>query len=145
MKHQFITFRLTVIGIVVVIVMVGMLYVDQQAASASSVYQTVLFSDDFSSDLSKWSDLIGDWSIDQGELVGTGWGGGTDAWIYAGDPSWTNYTLRTKVIFVSSNAMLVLRSTEHWVNEYRLDFWMQGGENSNSYQVSKYQDGLITI
>ncbi len=124
------------------VVLVGMLSLARQL-QFKPAEQTVLFSDDFSGDLSQWSDPIGDWSIDQGELVGYGWGGGVDAWIYAADTALTDYSLQAKVIFVNSNANFVLRSTGHWQDEYRLDFWQQGGENSNSYQVSKYQDGVV--
>ena len=142
MNHKLISYRLVVIGIFVAAALVGMLYVDQVRARASSVDQTVLFSDDFSGDLSQWNGLIGDWSIDQGELVGTGWGSGTDAYIYAGETSWTDYALQAKVIFVDDNAILVLRSSGRGQNEYLLYLWQQGGEYSNTYEVSKYQDGV---
>jgi DNA-binding beta-propeller fold protein YncE len=139
MNHKWITFRLTAIGIIVAIALVGMLYVDQNRASASNDVQTVLFSDDFSSDLSQWSVVSGNWYIDQEELVGST--EDLDAWIFAGDTSWIDYALQVKVIFTSDNAILGLRSTNPGENEYWLSFWQQGGENSNGYSVYKFQDG----
>ncbi len=143
MDQNGIPYRLAAVVIIAVIALVGLFYVDRAAAVNTSPDQDILFSDDFSGDLSQWNDLIGDWSIDQEELVGSGWGGNVDAWIYAGDTSWTDYALQTKVMFGNSNAILVIRSTGHWLNEYRFDFWQQGGENGNTYQVVKYQDGVI--
>ncbi len=144
MNPKSIVYRLAAVGFLAAAVLAGMLYLDRQAVSASPVDQLYSFSDDFSGDLSQWEVVYGDWIIDQGELQGTGWGGMIDAWIYAGDTAWTDYILQAEVNFVSSNAILVVRSTGHWQNEYRFDLWMQGGENSNTYQISKYQGGIET-
>jgi uncharacterized repeat protein (TIGR01451 family) len=140
MNHKLITFRLAVVGIIVAIALMGILYVDQLAARASTVNQIELFSDDFSGDLSQWSNPVGDWSIDQGELVG--YGGGVGGFIYAGNTSWTDYVLQAKVIFVNSNAILVFRSTGNLQNEYYIELWQEGGEYDNTYVIAKYQDGV---
>lgn len=103
----------------------------------------VLFSDTFDGGLSQWSDTIGNWSIQNGELNGHGAGGQTDGWIYAGNTNWTNYALEAKVIFVDYNAELVVRSTGHWQNEYRITIWENraGYFYQNMYQITKYQNG----
>jgi serine/threonine protein kinase len=107
---------------------------------------TVLFQDDFSGDLSKWNIQTGTWSIQNGELAGQGGGGQIDGWIYAGDTTWQDYALQAKVIFVDYNAELVVRSTGHFQNEYRISLWQQmpGYYYSNMYQISKYQNGVTT-
>jgi uncharacterized repeat protein (TIGR01451 family) len=145
MNPKSIIYRLAAVGCLAAAVLAGMLYLDRQAVSASAVDQIISFFDNFSGDLSQWEVSAGDWLIDQGELQGTGWGGMIDAWIYAGDTAWTDYILQAQVNFVSSNAILVVRSTGHWVNEYRIDLWMQGGENSNQYQLVRYKDGVETV
>jgi len=144
MNQKFTLLWIAVVSMFVAIALVGMFYIDHARAVANYAESTVLFSDDFSGDLSQWSDLIGDWYIDQGELVGTGWGYGTDGWIYAGDYEWTDYVLQADVHFVNDNAMFVVRSTGHWYNEYRIDVWQQGGENSNTYNITKYFYGYGT-
>jgi YVTN family beta-propeller protein len=140
MKHKWTFIRLLPVCLIVLIVAVGLFAIDQSHAVASNGVSSVLFSDDFSGDLSQWPepDRIGDWYIDQEQLVGTGWGYGTDGWIYAGDYEWEDYILQADVHFVNDNAMLVVRSTQHWYNEYRIDVWQDGGENSNTYTISKY-------
>lgn len=139
MNHKFITYWLTAISIFVAVALVGMLYIDQVGARASSVDQTELFSDDFSGDLSQWSDPIGTWYIDQGELVGEGLGG--DGYLYAGDTSWTDFTLQAKVMIINNIAMLVVRSTGNQQNEYFIELRKDGGEYDNKYFIGKFQDG----
>ncbi len=106
----------------------------------------VLFQDDFNGDLSKWNSKTGTWSIQDGELAGQGGGEQIDGWTYAGDIAWQNYALQAKVIFVDYNAELVVRSTGHFQNEYRISLWQQkpGYFYSNMYQISKYQDGVVS-
>jgi len=85
----------------------------------------------------------GNWRIENGELVGIGAGGGVDAWIYAGDTTWRDYALSAKIVFVTGNAELVLRSTGHWQNEYRVELWSQESTAyTNCFQVSRYKDGV---
>ncbi|MCJ7738918.1 MAG: DUF1080 domain-containing protein, partial [Anaerolineae bacterium] len=116
-----------------------------RAEELGAIGGEVLFSDDFSGDLSQWSDPIGTWSIDNGELVGHGLGGQIDGWIYAGDALWTDYALQAEVNFVDPHAALVVRSTGHWQSECRIDFWSQdSGWIPNHIQVTKYVDGAGT-
>ena len=110
--------------------------------SHNSILNSTLFFDDFKGDLSQWSNMIGTWYIDQEQLVGQGIGGDIGGWIYAGDSSWTDYSLQVEVYFIDGNASLVLRSTGHSQNEYRLDFVMQAGEINGYFTGSKYQDGI---
>jgi hypothetical protein len=84
-----------------------------------------LFQDDFSGDLSQWDVITGIWTIENGELSGIGQGGRIDAWIYAGDFTWTNYAFSAWIDFDTGNGILVARSTGHWENEYRIEFWSQ--------------------
>lgn len=140
MNYKGIVYRLIVVAIIGTVALVGLLYIDRAAAVSRTVDQTVLFSDDFSGDLSQWSDPIGDWSIDQGELLG--YGSGVGGFIYAGNPSWSDYALHAKVIFVNSNAVLVFRSTGNSQNEYYIELWQEGGEYDNTYVIAKYQDGV---
>jgi len=142
MLHKVTKLGLVMVAILIAIALVSMLDIYHLPAAASLAAQSVLFSDDFSGNLSQWDIEVGTWHIDQGELIGQGIGAGVDGWIYAGNTSWTDYALQAKISFINPNAILVLRSTGHWVNEYRFDFWKQGGQYSNSYQVTKYQDGI---
>ena len=144
MNHRWITFRFIMVGLIVAIVLVGMLSVDQAAAVSNQPEQTVLFSDDFSGDLSQWSVISGDWYIDQGELVGHGIEI-NNTWIYGGDSSWINYTFKAKVIFIDSNPKIVLRSTGNSQNEYYIDLSQQGEGNNGFYSVSKIKDGNYKI
>jgi uncharacterized repeat protein (TIGR01451 family) len=139
MNQKGISFRLAVVALIGVITLIGMFIIDRVAAGTSSPFNNVLFSDDFSGDLSQWSIQDGNWYIDQGELVAEGFGAGSS--IYAGDTSWTNYSMQVKVVFGNPDATIVLRSTGSGLNEYILDFWTYGDLNSNKYQISKYQDG----
>jgi uncharacterized repeat protein (TIGR01451 family) len=144
MNHKLITLRLAIAGIFVAIALVGMLYVDRAAADSKYDQQNLLFFDDFSGDLSKWSDPIGDWSIDQEQLYchGDPYTGG---WIYAGDTAWTNYEFQAKVFFYT-NAQIVFRSTGNHQNEYVLDLYQSpyGPGMGNTYALLKYQDGIMT-
>ena len=92
-------------------------------ATASVSPDSILFQDDFSGDLSKWEIVVGAWTIVDGRLRGVGGVNGWDAWIYAGDTSWTDYELSARVYFQPrgsnrSEAEFVLRCTEHWQNQY---------------------------
>ncbi len=143
MTIKSIPYRLCAVIVLSLAAIYGLFRADKAGAVDYQPDQEVLFSDDFSGTLDQWSDPIGNWLIDQGELVGSGLGGGTDGWIYAGDPAWTDYLFQAKLIFVSGNANLVIRSTGHWQNEYRIDLWQQDAGNSNRFQVIKYQDGVM--
>ena len=91
------------VGFIIAIMLVGLLYVDHaEQAFQSSLNKLSCFPMISVGDLSQWSVISGDWYIDQRELVGRGIEI-NNAWIYAGDTSWTNYTLRAKVIFIDSN------------------------------------------
>jgi len=105
---------------------------------------SILFQDDFSTNLQKWQSATGTWSIDDGKLKGVGHGVYIDAWIYAGDSSWTDYELSAKVFFKAgdayqgSNAEFVVRSTGHWQNEYRISVWPPSGFMIGYYTDSSF-------
>ena len=42
-----------------------------------------VFTDTFQKVGSNWFRVVGDWTVEEGKLIGRGWGGGIDAWIYA--------------------------------------------------------------
>jgi len=90
-----------------------------QTAQASAV----LFWDSFSGDLSRWSVQRGAWKIVNGAVEGVGSGGGLDGYLYAGDSIWTDYSITTKVTFISGQAEFRLRSTGLFQNEYRISIW----------------------
>ena len=142
MNYKGIVYRLIVVAIIGTVALVGLLYIDRGAAVSRTVDQTVLFSDDSSVGIypNGKSYSIGDWSINQGELLG--YGSGVGGFIYAGNPSWSDYALHAKVIFVNSNAVLVFRSTGNSQNEYYIELWQEGGEYDNTYVIAKYQDGV---
>jgi WD40 repeat protein len=143
MVHRRLQYRLATVGLMVTIAIACLLVVNRIQAGEQKADQSVLFSDYFSGGLSQWSDLIGNWSIDQGELYGQGGAEyHIDGAIYAGDTSWTDYSLQAKVIFINGEAQLILRSTGHWQNEYMLDFRESGYWNPTLYQVVKYKDGI---
>jgi PKD repeat protein len=109
----------------------------------SQANSSTLFFDDFSGDLSKWSDVNGNWYIDQGELVGEGY----DASIYAGDTYWTDYALQTKINFIGDNARLSIRSTGISQNELIIEVWKDGAsvnEYANTFVMYKIKDGVAT-
>lgn len=138
---------LTAIAVLATTMFLSLPSTDAAITTAPAPTPITLFSDDFSGDLSKWSIVTGDWSIRSGELLGHGWGADVDAWIYAGDPSWSDYALQGEVAFVDCNAELVLRSTGHWQNEYRVSLWQDtpGCAYRNSYNVMKYRNGVVTL
>jgi hypothetical protein len=98
-----------------------------------------LLTDNFSGDLSKWAVTSGTWKVVGGRLQGVGAGGQIDGYVYAGETSWTDYTLSTKVYFDNGEADLIVRSTGHWQNEYRFTLWYPG-----TYELIKYQGGVAT-
>lgn len=112
--------------------------------SSESPVGAVLFEDDFNDgDLADWEVITGSWAVESGELSGTGEGGGVDAWIHAGDESWTDYVFETKVVFGTGNAELVFRSTGHWENEYRVSLWSEDSPSyTNRFQLGRYNDGV---
>jgi N-acetylneuraminic acid mutarotase len=97
----------------------------------------ILFSDDFSGELKNWTVISGTWGIDAGRLKGVGHGGQIDGYLYAGDQSWTDYALTTRVYFDDGEADLILRSTGHWQNEYRLTLW-----TPSTYELIRYTNGV---
>ena len=113
----------------------------------SQAEQKILFKDDFSGDLSQWDISEGTWEIDNNKLRGIGHGGGIDAWIYAGNESWTDYEISFTAYFENGNAEIVLRSTGHWHDEYRVSVWPEeygttGDDYANTYQFSHYKNGV---
>lgn len=120
----------------------GNAFISRAHATNASSNVNILFFDDFSGDLAKWSIFNGTWKIDYGQLSGTGSGivEPKDGYIYAGDTAWNNYSLSANVFFGESD--FILRSTGHWQNEYRITIWPMGSPYSNTYQICKYQNGI---
>jgi hypothetical protein len=109
----------------------------------------ILFQDNFDDgNYDGWTPVLdgcGPWWVENGELHGTGSGPGFDAWIYAGDESWADYTFETTVIFGTGNAELVFRSTGHWQNEYRLTlYWQNSPLFPNRFHFTRYKGGTET-
>jgi hypothetical protein len=98
----------------------------QQPADAAE-----LVHDDFNADRSKWEVVTRTWEVRDGQLRGIGAGGGVDAWIYAGRETWTDYAVETRASAseATGNAEVVLRSTGHWQNEYRISVLGPGPGN----------------
>jgi hypothetical protein len=107
---------------------------------------TQLFYDDFSGDLSSWMIQNGSWKVTDGQAEGIGAGGQVDGYMYAGDSSWTDYSLATKVTFVTGEAEFRLRSTGLFQNEYRISIWADNvpGDYKNTYAIGKYQNGSLS-
>lgn len=108
--------------------------------------QKVIFKDDFSDDLSKWDIIAGTWGIQNNKLRGVGYVGGIDAWIYAGNESSTDYEISFTAYFVDGNAEIVVRSTGHKHDEYRVELFSQdwgntGNEFRNTYAFISYKNG----
>ena len=103
-----------------------------------------VFKDSFNANsLGSWFSATGAWSVEDGRLVGTGWGGGIDAWAYVLPYSRAlgPITIDVDVEFINGNAEIVLNSTGHWRNEYRVSFWWsESPDYPNSYQVARYRD-----
>lgn len=124
---------------------------DTLGLQSSSSIQTagafeVLFSDEFSGDLSQWEIITGTWNTYNGKLMGQGHGGNIDAWIYAGNESWTDYEISFTVYFETGNAEVILRSTGHWQDEYRVHIWPEdygstGDPYANTYGFIYYKNG----
>ncbi len=108
-------------------------------------YASILFADNFSGNLNNWNVVTGTWNIQNNELCGIGAGGSIDAWIYAGNKSWTDYEFETDIKFIDGNAEMVFRSTEHWKNEYRFTFFSQNSPyRPNNFVAQKYKNGVTT-
>jgi hypothetical protein len=115
---------------------------------ASGKRQCLLFKDSFGQpSLQSWFSATGAWSVEDGRLVGTGWGGGIDGWIYvlpsprASGP----LTIDVDVELLNGNAEIVLNSTGHWRNEYRVTvWWSESPDYPNSYQIARYRNYELT-
>ena len=105
---------------------------------------SVLLADNFNGDLSHWSVSAGTWSIQQGKLLGVGAGGNIDAWIYAGDPTWSDYVYTADADLTNGEAELVVRSTGHWQNEYRVHLWSHTGAYPDAFNILRYKGGVLT-
>jgi len=107
----------------------------------------ILLQDNFDDgDYAGWTPVAGWWTVENGKLRGTGWGGGIDAWIYAGDESWTDYVFEATVLLECGNGELVFRSTGHWQNEYRFELWRYDAPwYANCFHLCRYKDGKATI
>lgn len=106
----------------------------------------VRFSDNFNDGaLDKWgAPLSGDWRIENGALVGTGWGGSIDAWDYLkGKPNYNgDIVVDVDLNMIDGNAEIVFHSTGHWVNEYRIEIWSKDSPDyTNRFQIGRYRNG----
>jgi hypothetical protein len=88
-------------------------------------------------------------------MVGTGWGGGVDAWTYVTNTNFTGSTTVDVDVDMSllpggspdlrGNCEIVFDSTGHWENEYRLEIWSQDSPAyANRFHLSRYKNGVIT-
>jgi hypothetical protein len=82
--------------LVILIVLIGII------ALVYSTKKNVLFSDDFSSGMSKWTMIAGTWKIEDGELAHK-YSQTCCQFIVAGSSDWTDYTAEVKGKFVEEN------------------------------------------
>lgn len=104
----------------------------------------IAFTDDFTQGMAQWEVVTGTWRVERGQLVGTGHGGGIDAWIYAGDTAWTDYSLSATVSFDDMETEFVVRSTGHWENEYRIGIWLHPYMDQYHLQLARYDKGDVS-
>ncbi len=111
----------------------------------SPPYPKILFEDDFEDGQisSDWQVQDGAWSIENGKLKGIGSGGGVDGLIYAGEDSWTDYSVEADVDMAGGNCEFFLRSTGHLTNEYRIQIFQHDHiDYPNRYAIFKYQGNV---
>jgi hypothetical protein len=142
----------TVAGVAVILAQVALAFPadaigNRQAAGperASGKSQCVLFKDSFNRrSLGNWFSATGQWRIEDGKLVGTGWGGSIDGWLYLlpSPRAFGPITIDIDVEFTTGNAEIVLNSTGHWRSEYRVTVWSsESPAYPNSYQVARYRN-----
>jgi len=110
-----------------------------------TVGKNLLLFDDFSTDVpGRWDTTHGTWQVTNGVFDARGAGPDIDAWAYAGDETWTDYSLRTRINMISGNGIVVFRSTGHWENEYRLEIWSaKSGIYPNRLALDRYKNGEV--
>ncbi|RMG92176.1 MAG: hypothetical protein D6706_17325, partial [Chloroflexi bacterium] len=108
------------------------------------VDQYTLLYDDFKEFVpSRWTLTTGTWQVTGGVFDAVGAGG--DAWAYAGDQAWTDYSLSARINMISGNGELVFRSTGHWQNEYRLSVFSANSPSyANRVSLGRYTNGVFT-
>jgi len=88
----------------------------------------VLFDDFNDGNFAAWTVNKGSWTVVNGTLVGHETWPALHAYVYTGNSNWNDIIFETDVIFQSESAELMIRSTGHWTNEYRLELYSQGAE-----------------
>ncbi len=87
----------------------------------------------------------GNWQLTGGVYDAVG--NGADAWVYAGDMGWTDYGLEVRANMLTGNTELIIRSTGHWQNEYRITVWPYYSGEGNYYnrvELTRYKNGVGT-
>ncbi|GAA4417899.1 alpha-L-arabinofuranosidase C-terminal domain-containing protein [Actinokineospora soli] len=108
--------------------------------SVTSEDGTALFADDFSAGADRWthSSGRGTWSVQDGAYVQAD-AGAQDTMVTAGDPSWSDYTLRAKATKrAGSEGFLVAFGVRDTGNFY---WWNLGGWNNSRSAVERAVDG----
>jgi alpha-L-arabinofuranosidase len=100
---------------------------------------TMLLSDDFSGDASRWTHTGGgNWSLQDGQYVQTDVGA-ENTMVSAGDPAWHDYDLRVKATKKSGKeGFLVAFGVKDTGNYY---WWNLGGWNNTTTAVEQAVDG----
>ena len=112
-----------------------------------TVGKNILFFDDFrSSNTDRWVSTKGTWQVANGAFHAVGGIGGVlDAWAYAGNPTWTDYSLQTRINMISGDGEIVVRSTGHWQNEYRISVLANSASSyRNELGLARYKNGVVT-
>jgi hypothetical protein len=110
--------------------------------TATAISPTLPFYDDFSQGTSKWAMTHGTWQIVNGVFDAVGAGPDVDAWAYAGAESWTDYSTQVRLNMISGNGQVVVRSTGHRQNEYRIELWSNSsGYAPNVLGLASYKNG----
>ena len=108
--------------------------------SVTAADGTVLFADDFAAGADRWTHVSGrgTWTAQDGAYVQTDTAA-QDTMVTAGDPAWSNYTLRAKATKrAGSEGFLVAFGVRDTGNFY---WWNLGGWNNTRSAVERAVDG----
>lgn len=84
----------------------------------------------------RWTFPYGTWTVSGGYLNGSNGPAGIDAWAYAGDENWTNYSLKTRIDINGQDVMVVFRSVgPNRTNEYQLWINKDGSWRPNNFSL----------
>ena len=112
-----------------------------------TVGEDVLFYDDFQTSAAEsWIPTQGTWQVIDGVFDAVGKVGNIlDAWAFTGDTTWTDYSLQTRLNMITGNGEILVRSTEHWQNEYRISvFSNSASAYPNDLALFRYKNGVVT-